>query len=154
MQITSIDRIKTTSFTIHLLLFVLLIRFCFSTLNITNINSNFNAEIILEKLNSEDLSVLKNKNYFLFLISLIIDEKNEIIKKKRLDDFDKTLTWKYINAIKYKFIAIKHEIIPIKETNEILKIFIENLKEISEISIFNNPFYNETILNLIYILYK
>lgn len=153
MQMKSINQRKITSSTIHFLLFSILIRFCSSTLNITNFN--LNEYIILEKFNSGDLDVIANKNNFLFISSMIKDEKNKIIEKKNFKDFDKTITYKFINEIKYKFLTINYEIIPMKETNEILNIFIENISEISEYNS-HNDFFNETIINLtgIYSNYK
>ena len=74
-----------------------------------------------------------------------------IIYKKNLEGFNNTLSYRLIVEILENVITSNYEIIPMKETNEILKILILNISEISELNINNNFYFNETILNLIVI---
>ena len=148
MQIKSIKQTKTRNLIRHLFFFIVLIDFSFSTLDKTNINSNFDRDLILNKLILEDISfVLKDLNFF-DIKSKINDEKKTIIDKKSLEDFNKTLTYKLINEIYIKVTSLNNEILIIKETNVILKILIENISEISEMNIYNY-FYIHVIFNLI-----
>ena len=149
MQISSINS-KTTNFTKYFLFFIIFISFSNSTLDITNLNSNLDKYIILEKLYSGDLSILENKNTFFFVVYLLEYEKNSIIYKKSFEGFNKTLIFKLIKGIKYKIITINHEFIPMEETNEILEICIEYISKIYENNIHNN-FINKAILNLLVI---
>jgi len=99
MQMTSKNQRKITNTMKNLFLFVLLIGFVTSTSNTTDINPNLNGDIILEKLNSGDLSVLKNENFFSNFKSIIEKEKNEIMEKKSFNDFEKTFIYKIIKII-------------------------------------------------------
>ena len=155
MQTTCIEQIKITNLTIRLLLFIILISFSSSTLNKKNANSNLDADIILEKLISGDLSLIEDKNNFLFLSSILEDEKNEIIYKKSFKGFNNTISYKLIIEINKNVITTNYEIMGMKEINEILKIFIKNISDIFELDI-NNNFFNEVIFNLlgIYSNYK
>ena len=147
MQMTSIKRTNITNLTRQLLLFVMLIGFSFSTLEKISVNSD--ETINFNKILFDDLSVLKHKKTFEFFSSLVEYEKHLIIKNESLENFDKSLTYKYLIKIYKKVIDSNYENIPVKETNEILDIFIENISEISKISINNNYFFNEAIFNLL-----
>lgn len=139
MQITSIKQRKTANLAINLLLFTILIGFCTSTLNMSNINSNLNEDIIVEKLFLGDLSVLMNKKNIVFVFSIIENEKNEIIEKKSLEDFNNTFTFKFINMINNN-IQSNYIIIPIKEINIILNYLIRKISEIYKFYIKNDFF--------------
>ena len=147
MQITSIKQTKTYNL-IRLLLFIILISFSTSTTENTNIYSNLSCDIILKKLFSGDLSVIENKAGF--LISMIEDEINEIYEKKTLEYFNKTLTFRLINLINNN-ISSNYEVMQMIKINEILDILILKISEISKLYIYDNFFFEESILNLIYI---
>ena len=150
MQMTSKNQRKITNTMKNLFLFVLLIGFVTSTSNTTDINPNLNGDIILEKLNSGDLSVLKNENFFSNFKSIIEKEKNEIMEKKSFNDFEKTFIYKIIKIIEFKIIIFYYynPSISMIEMNEMLKLSIENMNELSELNIYNNTFYNKTIFHI------
>ena len=88
-MLTTRTRQTTTNNIIrHLLLFAVLIGFSFSTLNITNINSNKNKETILQKLESREMSFLENEEDLLCLYSMI---KNEEMKSLENSNNNSTL---------------------------------------------------------------
>ena len=137
MQMKSIQQTKTINLIRHLLLFFGLIGFSFSTLDRINVNSD---EIIdFEKLDSGDLYFLKSDLLFDTVSSKIEDEKNEIIHKKSLKDFNKTLTYKLIKIIYYNKISLNYEIISIK-TNKILDILFNQINNVLEINYYNDDF--------------
>ena len=153
---TGIEQTKMTNLIRHLLLFIVLIGFSYSNLDKTNLNSNLYRDTILRKLNSGDLTFLIEEDNLSFIINLINDEKKTIIDKKSLEGFNKTISYKLINEIYIKVTSLNNEILPIQETNQILKIFIESMSEISEMKVYNNFFYNQAIFKLveIYSIYK
>ena len=153
-QIIIIEQRKNINLIRNLLLFIGFLSFVHSTNHKTDENSNLYINIILEKLNSGDLGFLEDENNFIFISSMIEDEKQEIVDKKSLENFDETfLILKLINKININVISSNYEVTPIKETNKILDILIENVSEISEIYINNtinyNIYLNFTVLNLI-----
>ena len=150
MQITSIIQTITINIIKRLLLFVVLISFSISTIEKTNVNLNLDRDNILEKINSGDLSFLKDEDYFPIFTSIIEDEKNRIIHKESLEGFDESLISKLVFEIYNNIDTPNYENISIKKTNEILDTFIRNISKISELNIYNN-FFNITILDLLFI---
>ena len=144
MEINSKEHTKTNNIMRHLLFFVVFIGFVSSTINKTNINSNSDREIILDIINTGYLSVIEKIN----------DEKNWFIEKKSLEGFNKSLTFNLVSEINNNIDIKNYEKISLKEMNKILDIFIGNIEEISELNIFNNIFFNETILDLFFIYYN
>ena len=151
MQITRIEQAKKTNLRRHLLLLFLLISFSFSTIDKINDNPNPNKEFFLEKLYSDGMSFLEDEDNFIIITSMIETEKNEIINIKNYIDFFKTLTYKLISIIHNNIDISNNKIMSFKE-NFILDILIIEISEILYFYIENNTFFNETILDLIYIL--
>ena len=143
---TSIRQRKTTNLVIHVLLFIISIVFCTSTFNMTNVNSN--ETIDYDKLISSDFNFLKNQYLFEKITYSIEHEKNFIIDKKSLVNFDKTITFKFIREIFSKVITSNYEIMPMKKTNEITNMLIMKICEIYNLNI-NNNFFNVAIFYII-----
>lgn len=96
------------------------------------------------------MSFLEDEDNFIIITSMIETEKNEIINIKNYIDFYKTLTYKLISIIHNNINSSNNKIMSFKE-NYILDILILEISEISYFYIENNTFFNETILDLIYI---
>ena len=143
MLMTSFKQIKLNIVIIHLLLFVLLIGFSFSSLH--KIDENLNITIDTNKIIIEDFSVLENEHLF-----SEIKSKLEYECLENEENFINTFTYKFIIEIKNKVIISNNENISMKKINEITDILIRQISIISENN-YNNEFFYKTILNLIVI---
>ena len=110
MQMTSKNQRKITNTMKNLFLFVLLIGFVTSTSNTTDINPNLNGDIILEKLNSGDLSVINKIDIFCFLRFIYENQK-----LKSLEKFNETLSLKIIIKIYLKVKDQNYKNFPVKK---------------------------------------
>lgn len=124
----------------HLLFFVLLIGFSFSTIDkrYENLNNTINSDKhIIGDINVSDSE----------------DIINEVSPNLEIEDLESLKNYSFtINSIYQKLnkiITSDYEIIQIKEKKEILDFIIENINEISKLETYNNFFYNEVIMNLI-----
>ena len=135
---TSKEQTKTTNFTRNLFIFIVLISFCSSTLDTTN--ENYNETIDCDKLISGDLYFLKDEDFFKSLNLLIEDEFKTIIYKKSLEGFNETLFYKLVFKIHSNIIISNFQNIPIKETNKILDILFNLLKNVLYLESCNDDF--------------
>ena len=143
MKVKNIEKTKTTHIIRHFILFVGFISFVTSTINVSNVNSNLKKDIILEKLIIEDLNFLEDQ-YLFKKISYNLENQ----KLEKIENFNETFIYKFIEKVYLKVIDPNYKIISIKEINEILNIIVIKVSENQENNI-NNMFFNETILNLI-----
>ena len=128
MEITIIKQTKISNMIRHLLHFVVLIGFSFSTIKKKNVNLICERENILEEIiYLSDSIVLEDADCFIYVRSMIEDDKNGIIEKKSLEHFDQSLIYIFVKKIEYFIDNKNYENISIKEKNEILDIFIENI---------------------------
>ena len=141
MQISSIEQTKTTHIIRHLLLFVVLIVFSFSTLDKTNVNLNKTS--YFDKLMKADLNFLENEHLYEKFSSKLENEDLE-----SLENFNQTFTYKIIQKIYIKIKNPHYDNISMKEINKILDIIIKKISEISEHNI-HNEFFNGSIIYLI-----
>ena len=145
MQILRTRQTKTSNIFRNLLLFFLFFGFSFSNPGKTNINPNPDKEKFLEMLKIGDMSFLENKEDFLCLTSIIENEKNVIIRKKSLEDFNNTVIY-ILTSLTYEKFLNNRENFPKKEINRLLNIIFKKISEISKYK--NNEFFEKTILNL------
>ena len=143
MRITSIENRKTTNLTIKILLFMILFSFCTSTLTKTTNSLNLNKDIILEKLNSGDLSVINKIDIFCFLRFIYENQK-----LKSLEKFNETLSLKIIIKIYLKVKDQNYKNFPVEKMDEILKIFIIKISE-NSVQNLHNKFLYRAIFYLI-----